>query len=275
MTTAYDTDRLRRAELAKIHISKKQLGLDDVAYELMVWDVSRDFRPDSPVKSSGDMTSVERKALIQKMQSMGAHSGPAKGEKRIFGDSNEPHVRKLYACAYQLIRDGAIAPRDPARWLRKFTKRLTGVEDPRWTTANDCNKVIEALKAWHRRLDARAAQKAVSEITPSAKVKKAIGQLLERIGRTRDPREEARIVIGFLSAQAWPSPRIADAAIELIRKHGERAHAALADWDYRSAKKELIILIGKIGDLNPSMFGEMPESEQGTRPQSNKMEERR
>jgi hypothetical protein len=62
-------------------------------------------------------------------------------------------------------------------------------------TPLDCNKVIEALKAWHRRLDARAAEKARTEITPSAKVKKAIGQLLERIGKTRDPREEARTVI--------------------------------------------------------------------------------
>jgi hypothetical protein len=134
MSTAHDTDRLRRAELAKIHIAKKQIGLDHEAYELMVWEVSRDFRPDSPVTSSGDMTSVERKALIQKMQSIGAHSGPPKGEKWIFGDSNEPHIRKLFACAYQLIRDGAIAPSNPARWLRKFVKRLTGVEDPRWTT---------------------------------------------------------------------------------------------------------------------------------------------
>jgi hypothetical protein len=29
MSTAHDTDRLRKAELAKIHIAKKQLGLDD------------------------------------------------------------------------------------------------------------------------------------------------------------------------------------------------------------------------------------------------------
>jgi hypothetical protein len=146
MTTAHDTDRLRGAELAKIHIAKKQLGLDDEAYELMVWEVSRYFRPDFPVTSSGDMTSAERKALLQKMQSMGAHSGPPKGEKPIFGDSNEPHVRKRYACAYQLNRDGAIAPSNPARWLRKFVKRLTGVEVPRWLTPLDCNKVIRGAQ---------------------------------------------------------------------------------------------------------------------------------
>jgi hypothetical protein len=273
MSTAHDTDRLRKAELAKIHIAKKQLGLDDEAYELMVWEVSRDFRPDFPVTSSGDMTSAERKALLQKMQSMGAHSGPPKGEKPMFGDSNEPHVRKLFACAEQLIRDGAIAPSDPARWLRKFVKRLTGVEDPRWLTPLDCNKVIEALKAWHRRLDARAAQKARTEITPRARVKSAAAQILERLAQTEEPRQTVRNVISLLTQHQWPSPRIANAAIELIREHGGGAHIALSEWDYRGAKKELRLLIEKIEKLDPSIWGKYlnsdeSETESGARPQS-------
>ncbi len=84
-----------------------------------------------PVESAGDLTSDERLALLPELHAMGYQAGPAPGHARAFGKSDEPHVRKLYACASQLIRDGAIAPRDPASWLRKFTKRLTGVDDPR------------------------------------------------------------------------------------------------------------------------------------------------
>jgi len=285
MSTAHDTDRLRKKELALIHVLKKQIGLEDEDYRYLKLRVTADFR-ESPVDSAAAMTSVERKALIQELHRLGGHSGPPKGEKRIFGESKEPHVRKLYACAYQLIRDGATAPRDPARWLRKFTKALTGVEDPRWTTALDCNKVIEALKAWHRRLDERAAQKAKSETTPSAKVKKVVGELMERVAGTAEPREGTRKILALLAAHAWPSARIADQVIELTKQHGARVHIALADWDYRRARKELLVLIEKIDEVAPDCWGavkiaaemknsDRSETQQGARLQSNKVEDGR
>ena len=68
--------------------------------------------------------------------------------------------------------------------------------------------------------------------------------------------------------KSWPSPRIANEAIELIKKHGERVHTALAGWDYRRARRELALLIGKLGDLDPAIFGELSETEPGARPQS-------
>jgi hypothetical protein len=189
----------------------------------------------------------------------------------------------LYACAYQLIRDGAIAPRDPARWLRLFTKKLTGCDDPRWTTADQCNKVVESLKAWHRRLHARAEEKARSEITPSAKIKKVAGQLMERVAGTAEPREGTRKIIALLAAHAWPSARIADQVIELIKQHGTRVHTALVDWDYRRARKELLLLIEKIDELAPECWESLKiasdtkndTSEAGARPQSNRVEDGR
>jgi hypothetical protein len=233
------------------------------------------------------MTRIEGQAAVQELTRLGVQFGPPKGEKRrLLGESSEPHVRKLYACFNQLIRDGAIAPSNPAATLRKFTKRLTGVEDPRWLVPSDCNRVIESLKAWHRRLDARAAQRAKSEVTPSAKVKKVVGQLMERVAGTAEPREGTRKIIALLAEHTWSSPRIADLAVELIKKHGVRAHTALVDWDYRAARKELLLLISKIDELEPSTWerlkltsdmrnGITSETEQGARPQSNKVEERR
>ncbi len=202
------------------------------------------------------------------------------------GESSEPHHKKLYACFNQIIRDGAIAPRDPAASLRKFVKRLTGIEDTRWLPAAECNTVIEALKAWHRRLDERAAQKAKSEITPSAKVKKVVGELMERVAGTAEPREGTRKIIALLAAHAWPSARIADQVIELIKQHGVRVHTALVDWDYRRARKELLVLIEKVDELAPDCWeavkiaADMKNSDrsgtqQGARSQSNKVEDGR
>ena len=206
-TTPHDTDpRRRKAELAAIHAKKKQLGLDDETYRDLVARISAETG--ARVESSARMTAVERRALIQEMERLGARFVPA---DRIFGESKEPHILKLFACAYQLIKDGAIAPSDPARWLRKFVKRLTGIADPRWLPAHECNQVIESLKAWHRRLDARAAQRKAERaaIAPSASVMKAAGRIMARLAEQNDPRTGARRFLAFLSEQRWTSTQTA------------------------------------------------------------------
>lgn len=244
----------RNGDLAKIHIAKKQLGLDDETYRALVARVSADFRPESPVDSAGALTAAERQALLQELRRLGYQAGPPQGEQPLFGKTDEPHVKKLFACANQILRDGAIAPADPARWLRKFTKRLTGIEDPRWLTAIDCNKVIEALKAWHRRLDERAAQKAANGAGPSPIVKKMAGEVLARISDpAADPRTGTRRFIALLSAQSWSSPEIARSVAELIRTYGERAHRELAQWNYRAARKELLLLLEDVAELEPGI----------------------
>jgi hypothetical protein len=250
--TARDSDKRRNADLAAIHVAKKRLGLDDEVYRALVRRVSEDFRPEEPVESAGDMTSDERAALLQELRAMGFEAGPPPGQERAFGKSSEPHVRKLYACAYQLIRDGAIAPRDPACWLRKFTKRLTGVDDPRWLTAGDCNKVIEALKAWHKRLNARAAQKQANAPALNLPIRKIAGELMGRFLDIPDPRAGARQQIALMSRYAWPKPEIAARAASLIREGSEAIHHALADWDYRGAKRETRLLWMRLMELDPS-----------------------
>lgn len=252
--TPRDSDNSRKAELAKIHIAKKQLGIDDESYRALVLKISGDFRPESPVDSAGAMTSAERQALLQELRRMGYQAGPPQGERPVFGRTDEPHVKKLYACAYQLIRDGAIAPSDPARWLRKFTKKITGVEDPRWLTPLDCNKMIEVCKAWKHRLDERAAQKAANGAGPSTIVKKVAGEVLARISDpAADPRTGTRRFIALLSAQSWSSPEIAQSVAELIGMHGERAHTELAQWNYRAARKELLLLLQDVAELEPGI----------------------
>ncbi len=49
MTTARNSDGRRKAELAKIHMAKAALGLDDETYRALVRRVSEDFRPECPL----------------------------------------------------------------------------------------------------------------------------------------------------------------------------------------------------------------------------------
>lgn len=58
---------LRNAELAKIHIGKKQLGLDKETYEAMLWTVAR-------VESSADLDDAGRKSVLEHMKSRGFKS---------------------------------------------------------------------------------------------------------------------------------------------------------------------------------------------------------
>lgn len=108
--SARDSDNRRRADLAKIHIAKKQLQLDEEIYRDLVWRVSADFRPTDPVDSAANMTSAERKALLQELGRLGYQARPPQSEDGDWIETDILHVKKLLACAYQLIRDGAIAP---------------------------------------------------------------------------------------------------------------------------------------------------------------------
>ena len=249
---ARNSDERRKAELAKIHVGKARLALDDETYRALVRRVSEDFRPESSVESAGDMTQDERLALLQELQAMGFEAGPPPGQARVFGKSDEPHVRKLYACAYQLIREGAIAPREPASWLRKFTKRLTGVDDPRWLTAGDCNKVIEALKAWHKRLNERAAVKRADAPALNPAIRAIAGEIMARVSAAPDPRTATRRSIAMMSRHAWSTAEIAANAAKLIREGGNSIHRALSDWDYRGVKRETQLLFMRLIELDPS-----------------------
>lgn len=59
----------RRAELAKIHLAKKQLGLDDETYRAMLWMVAR-------VHSAADLDDAGRQAVLDHLKARGFRGGP-------------------------------------------------------------------------------------------------------------------------------------------------------------------------------------------------------
>jgi len=145
----------RRVELAKIHVAKAQLakrGLDDAAYRELVIRVSSQFRRPG-VSSSADMTAAERHALLDEFKRLGFQDAPAKsaGAPEEWIETDVPHLRKLLACWRDLERAGVIRPVRRKLKLRRFIKRMTGVEALEWLTPEQTNQVIEALKAWAKR----------------------------------------------------------------------------------------------------------------------------
>lgn len=141
------TDALRTAELAAIHIAKKQLGLDDDAYRATVERISK-----GRCSSAGDLDETERRALIGHFRSAGFER---KGGSPRAAD-NRPQAAKLRALWHSLFDLGATRTRDDDA-LAAFVCRHTGKEAMRWNRGEDLRDAIECLKGWCERIGYQAA----------------------------------------------------------------------------------------------------------------------
>ena len=128
----------RRAMLAKVHLAKKQLGLDDDAYR----DVLRRV---TGFPSSKTLAISALDAVLTEFKRLGFQptQRPA---------SDKAWVRKIYALWAELapLLDNATD-----ETLRAFVRRQTktsrapkGIDQPEWLTAEDATKVIQGLEGW-------------------------------------------------------------------------------------------------------------------------------
>jgi phage gp16-like protein len=134
----------RTAMLAKVHIAKKELRIDDDAYRAML-------KREVGKISSGDCTDAELRKLLDGFRRLGwtqKHKRPL---------SEKAHVRLIYAIWGDIkpLLDGAAGDGE----LRSFVARQTrdrlrpqGVSAPEFLDAADATKVIEGLKGWLARL---------------------------------------------------------------------------------------------------------------------------
>lgn len=138
----------RNPMLAKIHIAKKELGLDDDNYCAILTRITG-------CASSGDCNEAQLDALIVEFKRLGwkPKTNAAFGNFKLSG---KPHVRKVFAVWGELSRKGAL--REPSRQaLQAFVLKQTGVASPEWLSAKQANDVTEALKAMSRRHSTKAA----------------------------------------------------------------------------------------------------------------------
>lgn len=135
-------DSPKGKDLAKIHIAKKDLGLDDDTYRLLLRRVAG-------VDSARDLDAAGRARVLGELRRSGwKPKAPRARRTRPLDDA--PQSRKVRALWLALFDAGVV--RDPGeRALAHYVRRQTGVEDLRWLDSRQANRVIESLKAWAAR----------------------------------------------------------------------------------------------------------------------------
>lgn len=136
----------RKADLAAIHIAKKQLGWDDAMYRDILWTVCR-------VKSSGELDFTGRKRFLEHLRQCGfvnaqTRRGTAAGRpRRAVSGELSPQQRLMFSLWQQLADAGLVHERRMSA-LVAYAKRQTGVERLEWLKPKQEDLVIESLKKW-------------------------------------------------------------------------------------------------------------------------------
>lgn len=121
-----------RSDLAKIHIAKKELGLDDATYRGVLWD--RYHR-----ESAADLSDSQAADLIDLFRQKGWRPASS-GQHGL-----------IHVLWHRLEAAGRIEhPGEPA--LLAFLQHVSGKEDPRRLTVHEASRVIEMLKQWNERV---------------------------------------------------------------------------------------------------------------------------
>jgi len=122
------------ADLAKIHIAKKALGLDDAIYRGIL-------RARYHRESAAELSDHQAADLIELFHEKGWR--PASFRQRGL----------IYALWHQLAASGAVHHPDEAA-LTAFIEHATGKHDLRQLTVREASRVIEMLKKWRERIGA-------------------------------------------------------------------------------------------------------------------------
>lgn len=134
MTAAPDE---RRRELAKIHIAKAQLGLDDDTYRAMLWTLGR-------VRSAADLGAEGRRQVLDHLKSRGFRAAKraepstiTRGIKPAVPADRQAQIGKIEA----LLADAG----RPWAYVEAMAKRMCKVNALRFCTPEQLGKLIAAL----------------------------------------------------------------------------------------------------------------------------------
>lgn len=135
-----DKNTSRTSELAKIHIAKKQLGLDDDTYRDMLWTVAR-------VRSSSELDHAGRKTVLDHLKARGFNSQTKPSVSNI----KKPLIGKISA----LLADMKL----PWTYADAVAKQMYKRDRLQWCDAAQLRGVIAALV----KLQTKRAEDAKSE----------------------------------------------------------------------------------------------------------------
>ncbi len=138
-----------RAEYAKIHIAKKELGLDDETYrDILAWKFK--------VTSSKELNSRQVGALLAHFRAKGWKPRARKRSGRSNITANDDQSRKIRALWITMHKAGLV--KNPSELaLARYVKRMTtrrghpGTDRLEWCSAAEKRHLIEVLKKWQIR----------------------------------------------------------------------------------------------------------------------------
>jgi phage gp16-like protein len=135
----------RKAELAKIHIAKSQLGMDDDTYRQMLWTVAR-------VNSSKDLDEGGRRRVLEHMRAIGFKGKQPGGNSypgRPHNIETNPQLKKIEA----VLADA----RRPWSYADSLAKRMFHVDRIAFCNPDQLQRIIAALSYDQKRRAKRAA----------------------------------------------------------------------------------------------------------------------
>lgn len=151
LTPHASRDGRRRAELAKIHVLKAQLGLDDDTYRAMLWTVGR-------VRSAADLDFAGRRNVLDHLAAKTGKGGAGRGKG---ADGARPTPNELVARLAAKIRAMLRAEHRPNEYADRMARHMFGVHFWEWLTADQMHRLVGALV-----IDARRRQKADERAAP-------------------------------------------------------------------------------------------------------------
>ena len=122
-----------RKDLAKIHIAKKELKLDESTYRGALWDRYGK-------ESAADLTEHQAADLIEHFRQKG------------WRPSSSAQRGLVYALWRKLAEAGAVE-HPGEKSLASFVEHATGKDDVRKLTVVEASRVIEILKRWVARVE--------------------------------------------------------------------------------------------------------------------------
>ena len=126
----------RQRDLAKIHIAKKQLGLDDGTYREMLMQVAG-------VESAADLNAIGRSNVLAHMSRAGFSASrrrgyPGRPRNMDRGGSRAGQLKKIEA----LLTVGE----KPWNYAHALAKRICKADRIEWVTDGELYKIITALR---------------------------------------------------------------------------------------------------------------------------------
>jgi len=139
----------RRRELAQIHIAKKDLGIDDDTYRLMLRTIAR-------VDSAGDLNAEGRRQVIAHLKARGFK--PKASIKKVSGDTTWDWVNNAAPDRQATLRKIAVMLKDSERekaYADGIAKNMFGIERVEFCAPDQLRRIVSALVYDQRRRAAR------------------------------------------------------------------------------------------------------------------------